>query len=128
MSSLEKFGKFIVENFRDRAIEQHMTMQAGRLRSPTIQKLQADLLALSVEQRKLVLQIVTDAVDVATHDILLAIQDAHDRHLGIEITVDGANVAKASGMLQGEPLGEKGWIERFSKYRNLLSPEGTTRE
>jgi hypothetical protein len=67
MTALEKFGKFIIENFRDRAIEHHLEMQQGQLNSPTIQNLQAELLALSLEQRQLVLKIVTDVVDVATH-------------------------------------------------------------
>ena len=116
MTALERFGKFVIENFRDRAIEQHLKMQQGRLSSPAIQNLQAGLRALSAEQRELVFNIVTDVVDVATHDILFALQDAHDRRLGIEVTVEGRNVAEASGMLQGEPLGETGWIQRFSKY------------
>ena len=61
-------------------------------------------------------EMVVDLVDTAVHDLLFAIQDPHDREPGIEVLVDGENVAAASDGLQGEPLGEGGWIERFSKF------------
>jgi hypothetical protein len=59
---------------------------------------------------------VVDAIDTAMHDFLFALQDAHDRELGVEILVDGRNVAEESGMLNGEQLGEGGWIEKYSRY------------
>ena len=116
MKPLEKFGKFVIENFRDRAIDQHLMMQRGELRSPAVEKLQSRLASLPPEHKELVSTIVADVIDVALHDILFGLQDAHDRKLGIELTVDGTNIAGQSGMLQGEPLGANGWIANFSKY------------
>ena len=50
------------------------------------------------------------------HELLFAIQDAHDRELGIEVSVDGENVAEKSGMLHGEHLGEGGWIDKYGRF------------
>lgn len=68
------------------------------------------------ETKQLVMRVVIDVIDTALHDFLFAIQDANDRDLDIKILVDGENVAEKSGMLQGEHLGEDGWISKYSKY------------
>lgn len=119
MSALDKFGKFIIERLRDRAIEQHLLMQKGHWKSPAIQELQKTLFSLSEAEKELMLRVVIDVVDTALHDFLFAIQDAHDRKLGIELLVDGENIAETSGMLNGEHLGDEGWIARFSKLRDV---------
>jgi hypothetical protein len=114
MKPVDKFGEFIVRNLRDKALEQHAMLQRGELRGARIQEIQQALASFTPEQRAVVSRIVTDVIDTATHDLLFALQDAHDRQLGIEVLVDGANVAEESGMLQGEPLGDRGWVQRFS--------------
>lgn len=119
MKPLEKFGKFMVENLRDKAMEQHDMLQAGKLRGRAIQDLQRRVGELSEDQKATVKDVLVDALDTALHDLLFAFQDAHDRSLGVEVLVDGENVAELSGMLQGEPLGEDGWVERFSRYKAL---------
>lgn len=119
MNPLDKFGEFIVTKLRDRAIEQHLLMQEGHWKSPAIQDLQREIVALSPEQKELLRHVVVDVVDTALHDLLFAIQEAHDTGAGIEVTADGENVAELSGMLQGEHLGEDGWITRFSRYPHL---------
>jgi hypothetical protein len=115
---LSKLGELFVQGFRDKSIEQHEMLLAGKLRGKRIQALQEQVLALSLEQRALMREVVVDVLDVALHDILFAFQDAHDRGLGIEIIVDGKSAGELSGMLQGEPLGSDGWVRRFSKYPN----------
>jgi hypothetical protein len=116
MEALQKFGRFMIANLRDRAIEQHDMLLKGALRGEAIQDLQDKLVALPDEQKALVRKVVVDALDTALHDLLFALQDAHDRELGIEVIVDGENVAEASGMLNGEHLGDEGWIRKYSKY------------
>jgi len=105
-----------MRNLRDRAIGNHLKLQAGDWRAPAIQQLQAAVGALPDDTRRLVLRCVADAIDTATHDFLFALQDAHDRKLGVEVLVDGTNVADVSDGLQGEPYGERGWIRRYSEY------------
>lgn len=113
---LSKLGEMLIHSLRDKSIEQHDMLLNGQLRGKHIQNLQARVAALSIEQRALLREVVIDALDVALHDVLLAFQDAHDRSLGIEMVVDGKSAAELSGMLQGEPLGPEGWINRFSRF------------
>lgn len=115
-SALDHFGKFFVENFRDKAIEQHEMLIRGKLKAPSVQSIQAWVLSLSSDDRSTLSRLVVDAIDTAMHDFLFSLQDAHDREMGIEVIVDGENIASVSGMLNGEPLGENGWIKRFSKF------------
>jgi hypothetical protein len=116
MDTLSKFGQFLVENLRDKAIEQNEMMLEGRLKASRLQALQSQIQGFTDDQRRVLRDVVLDVVDTAIHDLLFAIQDAHDRGLGIEISVDGQNVAEISGMLQGESVGEEGWIRKFSRY------------
>ena len=112
-----------MRNLRDRAIDQHLKLQAGEWRGPKIQELQAAVAALPEDTKRLLLRCVVDTIDTATHDFLFALQDSHDRQLGVEMLVDGANVADVSDGLQGEPYGNKGWIERYSEYSELHPPK-----
>ncbi|HOB53070.1 MAG TPA: hypothetical protein PK176_10660 [Acidobacteriota bacterium] len=116
MQPLEKFGLFIVKNLRDKAIRQHLLMQRGHWRAKAIQELQNQVVALTPDLKDLLLRVVVDVVDTAMHDILAAFQEAHDSDEGIDLIVDNVNIAEVSGMLQGEHLGESGWIEKFSEF------------
>jgi hypothetical protein len=116
MKELDKFGHFLVENLRDKALEQNEMLLEGKLRGKSVQALQDKVLALRDDQRELLRAVVIDMLDTAMHDLLFALQDAHDRELGIEVLVDGENVAEQSGMLNGEHIGEEGWIRRYSRY------------
>lgn len=119
MSALDKFGQFVVLNLRDRLLEQNEMLMRGKLKGRAIQELQERVAALNDDQRKVVRAVLVDAIDTAIHDFLFAIQDAHDRNLGVEVFVDGENVAEVSGVLNGEHLGEDGWIRRYSHFSNL---------
>jgi hypothetical protein len=84
--------------------------------APALQELQAAVVALPEDTQRLVLRCVAEAIDTATHDFLFALHDAHDRKLGVEVSVDGTSIAEVSDGLQGEPYGESGWIRRYSEY------------
>ena len=116
MTPLDKFGEFIIKNFRDKALEQHYMLQEGKLRGKSIQELQRVVSNWSDENKATLNQVVIDLLDTALHDLLAALQESHDLDEGVEILVDGINVAEESGMLNGEPLGDEGWIAKFSKY------------
>ena len=108
-----------MRNLRDRAISQHLKLQAGEWRAPAIQELQAAVVALPEETQRLLLRCIVDTIDTATHDFLFALQDAHDRKLGVEVLVDGTSVAEVSDGLQSEPCGERGWIQRYSEHGQI---------
>ena len=118
MNTLDKFGKIIVENLRDKAIHQYHLLEEGKLKAPKLQELQSEINSLNSQQKKLIERVVMDALDVAMHDFLFAIQDCHDRDTGISILVDGENIAAESGMLNGEHIGAGGWIDKYSRFKD----------
>jgi hypothetical protein len=116
---VDKFGKFLVNHLRDGALDYFEGLTRGRWKSATTQKLQADLASLSAEQRAMVQQCLTTCVDHGIHDFLMALGEAHFRQQGIQINVDGQDVAEVSDGLEGEPHGAQGWIAKFSKYPHV---------
>ena len=124
MNPVDKFGKFMVAGLRDRTIDQNEMLLKGEWKGEAIQDLQSRLSVLPDAEKQLIREMVADLVDIAMHDMLFALQDAHDREFGIEVLVDGENVAQASGMLHGEHLGPGGWIARFSKYPPSITAAG----
>jgi hypothetical protein len=114
--ALDKFGMVVVENFFDRSVDNYLLLRDGRLKAKSELHLQNEFSKLSAETISLVDVVVLRLLTGAVHDILFAVQDAHDRGLGLELRVDGVDVAKESGMLHGECVGETGWIARFSRH------------
>lgn len=106
----------VVENFFDRSVDNYLLLRDGRLKAKSELHLQSEFSKLSAETISLVDAVVLRLLTGAVHDILFAVQDAHDRGLGLELRVDGVDVAKESGMLHGECVGETGWIARFSRH------------
>ena len=119
LKPLDKFGAFVMHNLRDRALERHTLLQKGKLKAPAILELQSALAALPKDTRQLLLRCVVDSVDVAIHDFLFALQEAHDMEEGVEVLVDDTNIAGESDGLQGEPYGKRGWVATHSKYAKL---------
>ncbi len=118
MDPIEKFGQFVIKNFRDRAIEQSNMLLEGRLKSPDLQEVQSRIAQLEDNQKELIRETLRDTIDTALHDILFAFQEAYDLDQGIEVLVDGENVAAVSGMLNGEIFGPENWIEKYSEFKD----------
>jgi hypothetical protein len=112
---LDKFGKFIVENLRDKGINFGELLLNGEWKAPALQNLQNELSKLSTHQKEIVKQAIISAFDSATHDFLLAVHARED----IQIKVDGENIVELSDGIHGEPYSEDGWYARFSKYKNI---------
>lgn len=113
---LDKFGRLLVTQLRDPAVYFFDAACEGRWKSPGMQDLQAELAALSPEQRDVARRALLMALDAGIHDFLFALQEAHDLEKGVAVSVDGENVAELSDGLQGEPWTDNGWIARFSRY------------
>jgi len=113
---IRKLGAFFIEHLRDKALRQHLMMHSGRLKGKGAMQLQARLASLPPEDKALIMEIVTDVLDTALHDLLFAFQEAHDHREGIELVVDEKSPAAISGMLHGEIFGPKGWISNFSEF------------
>jgi hypothetical protein len=118
----DRFGAFVVANFRDAAINFFDGLARASWKSPRVQGLQAALAALTPEQRAVVRRCVIEAVDDGLHDFLFALQEAHNRGDGIAVMVDGQNVADQSDGLPAELFSDEGWLARYSKHGQLADP------
>jgi hypothetical protein len=116
MKPLDKFGKFFVENFRDKSLDYLQTMFDGEWKAPELQSLQEKVCKLSPAQQATIRELVEALLTGAMHDVLFVLQEYHDCQQGIEIMVDGRPVAGLSDGLHGEIFGEDGWIFRYSKF------------
>jgi hypothetical protein len=112
----DKFGKFIITKMFDEAIGAYDGLARSHWKAPTLQQLQADLAALTPEQRDIVRQCVIEAIGSALHSFLFALGEAHDFGEGIALLVDGVNIVEQSDGLHGEPYGPDGWLAKYSKY------------
>jgi hypothetical protein len=113
---LDKFGKFIMENFRDRAIDNYQMLSMGKWKAPSLQLIQSQLEQFSEEQKEIIHKVVISCIDHGLHDLLFGLQEAHELGDKIEVFVDGVNLAEVSDGLHGELFTEDGWYHRFSKY------------
>ena len=115
-NQLEKFGKFLVENLRDKGIRKAERLLKDEFRAPALLNLQADLYELLEEQKELVKKTVTICIDSAIHDFLFALQERADFENDIQILVDGQNIVALSDGIHGEAYSDEGWYAKYSKY------------
>ena len=116
MKPIDRFGKLLVEHFRDQSLEYLQGMFEGKWKAPDQQLLETKVFNLSTELKTTVFELVDDVLIRAMHDFLFAIQECHDHDMGIEVVVDGKPIAEQSDGLHGEIFERAGWIVRFSKF------------
>ena len=116
MKPLDKFGQFLVANLRDQSIQFTDMLIEGLWKAPDLTQLQNSVGLLSSEQKQLVRRVVIESLDHGIHDFLFALQESNDFKMGINVVVDGKNIADLSDGLHGESFSEDGWNARFSKY------------
>lgn len=119
MNPVDTFGKVLIEKFRDDGMRYFDNLLQGRAPIDARQLSTRLSEMFTEEQKQLLLSAFADAIDVSMHDFLFALQVAHDFNEGIEVLVDGKNIAKESDDLQGEPWGDYGWIKKFSAFPEL---------
>jgi hypothetical protein len=113
---VDEFGQLLVASLRDAALDFFDGLVREHWKSPSTQRLQADLAGLSPGQREIVRRCVVACVDRSIHDFLFALSEAHDTHNGIRVVVHGKDIAELSDGLHGEPYGENGWVAKFGKH------------
>jgi hypothetical protein len=84
MSPMDKFGKFFVENFRDKSLRHLQFMVDGKWKAPELQSLQDKLSKLPAELRKTIWELAENMLTYAMHGLLFAFQEFHDCNSGIE--------------------------------------------
>ncbi|GGH16104.1 hypothetical protein [Mucilaginibacter phyllosphaerae] len=114
--SLDKFGKFLVENFRDKGIYYAESLLAGIWKAPSLQDIQTGLSHLSITQKEAVKKAIISTLDSAMHDFLFALQVQAEYKNEIQITVDKNNIVDLSDGIHGEAYSDDGWYAKYSKY------------
>jgi hypothetical protein len=118
-TDLDTFGKFLVDNLRDKGISHAEWLIDGRWKAPALQDIQSGLSSLSAAQKETVRKAVISTIDSAIHDFLFALQEQADFDNTIQILVNGNNIVELSDGIHGESFSEDGWNAKFSKYENM---------
>ena len=113
---LDWFGEFLVENLRDSGIEFTELLLKAHWKALDLQNLQHKLETFSEEQKEIVMDVVVKTIDKAIHNFLYAVQEESEFDNGIQIMVNGKNIAELSDGLQGEGYSNNGWYAKYSKY------------
>ena len=113
---LDKFGQFLMKNFRDNAIYKINSLFEGHSKAPAYQELQNPLKSFSEEEKEMIKKTFIISLDSGLHDFLFSLQESTENNEGIELLVDGTNVASQSDGLQGELFTEDGWLSKYSKH------------
>lgn len=114
--TLNKFGKFLVQNLRDSGINFAENLLANHWKSPELINLQNEIQSFSDDKKNIIRQIVVKTIDNAIHDFLFAVVEQADFDNEIQIIVDKKNIVELSDGLHGESYSEDGWNAKFSKY------------
>lgn len=110
---LDKFGKFVVENFRDKGIAFAEGLLKKHWKVPSLLDMQNEISKLDNIQKAAFIRAVTETIDGALHDFLFAIQETND----IQILVDGQNIVELSDGIHGEAYSDEGWFAKYSSHK-----------
>lgn len=109
---LDKFGKFIVDNLRDKGISFADKLLKEEWKAPELIKLQAGLVTFSDIQKDIIRDIVKATIDNTIHDFLFSLQDNNE----IQLSSEGEDITHLSDGVHGEALGDDGWFKKYSKF------------
>lgn len=110
---VDKFGKFIVENLRDKGIDFAQGLISRHWKAPDLLDMQNEIANLNNIQKIAFVKAITETLDGAMHDFLFALQERND----IQILIDGQNIVELSDGIHGEAYSEDGWITKFSSHK-----------
>jgi hypothetical protein len=115
-NKVDKFGKFLVDNLRDKGIEFADKLLQNHWKAPAFQTIQAELYELSDSKKKFIKEAIIATIDNAIHDFLFALQEIND----IKILVDGENIVELSDGIHGEAFSDEGWYTKYSKFKTVF--------
>ena len=116
--SLDYFGQFLMENYRDRALKTLEIAINKKWKGESLQEFQDFLQTLPVSQQKVLSGGFQAIIDGALHDLLFNLQEENLIASRIKIFVDEHDVIQMSDGIYGEQYGKNGWIEKFSMYKD----------
>ena len=113
---VDAFGRFLMANLRDEALEYYDRLARARWRGPHLAPLQREVAALTEGQRAILRRGVVATVDHAIHHFLLSLLEQDDDGEAIRVLARGADVAALSEDLDGELYTADGWLARYSRF------------
>jgi hypothetical protein len=119
---LDEFGKSVMSDVRDDAIDFLEKLIAGKMADATSKDLRRRLPQLEPAGREAIGELLVAAVD-ATIARMLNYFEENDVEVTIRDAADGSrrDIRKLSDGLVGELYTQDGWIAKFSKYKNRLT-------
>lgn len=121
--SLDRFGEFVIENLFDQGISKFQRLSNGEMKTPSLKTLQEELKSFNEKELEIIQKLVIEVMTSSTHDLLFAIQESAELDDGIQIKVNNKNVAELSDGLHGEIFTEKGWIKKYSVFKDFYKEE-----
>ena len=115
-NKLDQFGKFFVENLRDKGIGHAEVLLNNKSKAPSSLDLQSELNKFNDLEKELIMKTVISSIDVAIHDFLFALQELADFDNNIKIMVDDENIVELSDGIHGESYSDDGWNARYSQF------------
>jgi len=113
---LDYFGRILIKNVRDEAIEHWDNILTGKMKGQESQKIHQDIINnINKEQIELLQNLLPQVVDTTLHYLLWTIEQEVSIKLSIHLDQSPPlELRNISDGLPGELYSEDGWICRFS--------------
>lgn len=118
IAPVDKFGKFVVENLRDKGIDFAEGLLNKHWKAPSLLEMQNEIANLNDTQKTAFINAITETIDGAIHDFLFALQEQADFDNEIQILVDGQNIVELSDGIHGEAYSDEGWFAKYSRHKS----------
>lgn len=110
-NNLDKFGELYITEVYDKSVKMFEMMFDGRMKGLTAQSVRDKITIFSEEQKKIVLWLISKAVEKCVHNTLCMFDEDSE----VNLLYHQENISELSDGLAGELYSEDGWISRFSK-------------
>ena len=113
---LDEFGKLLINDILDRYYKNIDYIVENGYKNPTMLHYNELFLKLNEKEKRNLIQFILENINSVMFDFLDLFEQNEKFKLVYEEDQKQINLVEISEMLKAEPLGENGWIERFSKY------------
>ena len=118
--ALDKFGKILMTQVRDEALDDWKMMLQGKMKGETAEAVRKAISKVDDKGVQVFVSLLPEVVDTVRHHLLLTIE--HNEDIRLDLVRDGEiaeELRALSDGLPGELYGKRGWIARFSKSKEL---------
>ena len=116
---LDEFGKILITEVRDGTIDSMNKMIDGTMKGTIAKLIRKKISILDKEQIEVLKWLIPEIVDFSLDSMLFMFEG----HPDLQLVFQGVDLKEVSDGLSGELYTEDGWIQKFSKYDELISDE-----